>query len=345
VNEYHWGNFRGDPDHLIAHYFDVMLYFANWGTHRLLIGFPNAGIDVKSWRQFESENGLEIRKSGERLILDFCSETEDPDYMDENEGAGLMASLAPVREELLSSDLRAMFLARLAGLYAGDSEEGDADDQEMLPATPAGLGELTTAQRNLADFLRVDQDILAAAARTSPALRPPPSELTNWIAALPEREKDQLLLDLASGKNPRVGPEIVRRYRASIASPISTGGERQPASEFIRVANNLRQAREAEERRLAKLEKQRRDAKAAAARKQKLEELASSQEQAWRQIEEALKSKKVGVYDQLVSTLSDLHEVAIQQQSLEHFTARMARLRAAHRAKYSLIQRLDKAGL
>jgi hypothetical protein len=31
VNEYHFGDFHGDPELLVNKYFDVMVYFANWG--------------------------------------------------------------------------------------------------------------------------------------------------------------------------------------------------------------------------------------------------------------------------------------------------------------------------
>jgi hypothetical protein len=30
-NEYHWGDFRGDPEKLMARYFDAFLYLANGG--------------------------------------------------------------------------------------------------------------------------------------------------------------------------------------------------------------------------------------------------------------------------------------------------------------------------
>jgi hypothetical protein len=32
VNEYHWGDFRGDPGRLMERYYDAHLYVANWGT-------------------------------------------------------------------------------------------------------------------------------------------------------------------------------------------------------------------------------------------------------------------------------------------------------------------------
>jgi hypothetical protein len=31
VNEYHWGNFTGDPRMMMERYFDAFLYLANWG--------------------------------------------------------------------------------------------------------------------------------------------------------------------------------------------------------------------------------------------------------------------------------------------------------------------------
>ena len=40
VNEYQWGDFKGDPLTLMARYYDAHLYFANWGTHRLMLRLP-----------------------------------------------------------------------------------------------------------------------------------------------------------------------------------------------------------------------------------------------------------------------------------------------------------------
>jgi hypothetical protein len=40
VNEYHWGDFRGDPSRLMERYYDAHLYVANWGTHRVMFGIP-----------------------------------------------------------------------------------------------------------------------------------------------------------------------------------------------------------------------------------------------------------------------------------------------------------------
>jgi hypothetical protein len=36
VNEYHWGDFRGNPHQLVERYYDAHLYLANWGTRHLM---------------------------------------------------------------------------------------------------------------------------------------------------------------------------------------------------------------------------------------------------------------------------------------------------------------------
>jgi hypothetical protein len=42
-NECHWGDFRGSPDELMRRYYDAHLYFANWGTHRVMFRLVGAG--------------------------------------------------------------------------------------------------------------------------------------------------------------------------------------------------------------------------------------------------------------------------------------------------------------
>jgi hypothetical protein len=65
---------------------------------------------------------------------------------------------------------------------------GDEDEDEPEPPVPAGLGSLTAPQRALADFLRVDADLLAVAAEASRPLAEAsndPRALARYIAASP----------------------------------------------------------------------------------------------------------------------------------------------------------------
>ena len=46
VNEYNWGDLKGDPLKLVERYFDAFLYVANWGTHWFMLKVPRHLIDV-----------------------------------------------------------------------------------------------------------------------------------------------------------------------------------------------------------------------------------------------------------------------------------------------------------
>ncbi|HEX9986359.1 MAG TPA: hypothetical protein VGF69_24085 [Thermoanaerobaculia bacterium] len=41
VNEYEWGDFKGDEDAWMEKYFDAFLYFANWGTRVFRLRLPS----------------------------------------------------------------------------------------------------------------------------------------------------------------------------------------------------------------------------------------------------------------------------------------------------------------
>src|SRR2546422_9329409 len=53
VNEYHWGDFKDDPDKLMDKYFDAHLYYANWGTRRLTLRLPRR-LALRSPRRVRS---------------------------------------------------------------------------------------------------------------------------------------------------------------------------------------------------------------------------------------------------------------------------------------------------
>ena len=52
TNEYHWGSFRGDPNQMMAAYFDAFLYLANWGTRHLMFRIPRTALDTEYAEQY-----------------------------------------------------------------------------------------------------------------------------------------------------------------------------------------------------------------------------------------------------------------------------------------------------
>ena len=163
VNEYHWGDFKGNPLVLMERYFDAFVYVANWGTHRLMLRLPARLLDPETTRLYAGDAVLTAQTKGDSVILDFSSEDEGGAGWDEDEEASnWMPALLPLRADLAGGDRRALYLAWLAGARAGLLE-----DDETEPPVPPGLGSLSASLRALADFLRVDEDLLAVAAAQS----------------------------------------------------------------------------------------------------------------------------------------------------------------------------------
>ncbi|MFC7341368.1 hypothetical protein [Saccharopolyspora griseoalba] len=156
------GDLRGDPDVLMETRFDAHLQVNDWGERRLMLRVP--GLDRERARPYGVPRLVETWTSGEDLILDLASE-DDADGAPEEPDL-LFDELLPLRDELLAGDLRPLYLAWLAGYGTWERDEFAFDreaDELAEPPLPAGLDELTTAQQHLAEFLRLDADLLAEA--------------------------------------------------------------------------------------------------------------------------------------------------------------------------------------
>lgn len=71
TNSYEWGDFKGDPVQLMERWFDLHLYLANWGTHRLMIRLPNRLVDRRRLDGFlQAVECVDVTTSGENLIVD-----------------------------------------------------------------------------------------------------------------------------------------------------------------------------------------------------------------------------------------------------------------------------------
>ena len=217
TNEYHWGDFRGDSRQLMQRYYDAHLYLANWGTHRIMLRIPCRLLDPDVAEQYLVDDKVTAWASGEHLILELTSEDETGDWVEGAEES--LSAIAGVRTELAAGDLRSLYLAWLSayGRWEHDEDAFDYEEEDELePPVPAGLGSLTGPQQALADFLRLDPDLLAVAAEASPALptaQDDPRALAVWIGDLPPDEKDTLLLRVVRDQAARVRMELLRRYR------------------------------------------------------------------------------------------------------------------------------------
>ena len=79
TNEYHWGNFRGDPRKMMERYYDAHLYVTNWGTHQVMLRLPRALLSLDTAEQYCIDPQVTAWTSKEHLILDLMSEDESGD--------------------------------------------------------------------------------------------------------------------------------------------------------------------------------------------------------------------------------------------------------------------------
>lgn len=195
VNEYHWGDFRGDPTRLMERYYDAHLYVASWGTHRVMLRLSGDLLDPDVVEDYCVGEQLSARVTAGYIVLDFTSRDDAGDFDFDYDAETLLSTIVGVRAELAAGDLRPLYIGWLAAYGAWERDEDafdrDADD-DLEPPVPPGLGTLTAAQRALADFLRLDEDLLTIAARTSPPLEDTaddPGERAAWwhVCPLPRR--------------------------------------------------------------------------------------------------------------------------------------------------------------
>jgi len=104
---------------------------------------------------------------------------------------------------------------------------------------------LAAPQRALADFLRLDADLLAIAEQASPPLpetKDDSRELARWIKDLPANDKDGLLHKVAQGHGGQVQIELQRRFRGE---PEAAGDShpRRTVAELLDAAAQARHER------------------------------------------------------------------------------------------------------
>ena len=217
TDEYEWGDFKGSPAQMMQRYYDAHLYFANWGTHRIMLRLPRTLLDPEIAGQYCVDGQVSVSATRDYVILDLTSEDEAGEWAEGAEDS--LAAIVGVRSELAAGDLRPLYLAWLSA-YGGWEPEGDAfggeDEDELEPPVPAGLGSLTAAQRALADFLRLDPDLLQVAAEASPGLpegKDDARTLARYIVKLPVSDKDRLLTLVAEGQAATARMELLRGLR------------------------------------------------------------------------------------------------------------------------------------
>jgi hypothetical protein len=344
TNEYHWGDFKGNPTEMMKRCFDAHLYTSNFGIRRFMLKLPPGALERRMIDAYCGDCGVEFHAFPNGTVLDFRVE-EEPGEWDDVDGTAWMASLASLRSELLDGDCRSLYLAWLLNV------QYDAlDPATREPPLPPGLGQLSAPCEALADFLDLDPKLIAVAAEQSPprvAAEVSEDDWRAYLAKLTAAERDELLLRLLIQDDPATRRDLRKQLRCAKGSApehAQAPGTRtvgELSAEWLRRVE-IEQRRAEEE---AARECARQAEKQARARREHLTKLAARGGAVWGEIESLIQSRTPKNYDSAVELLADLREIAALGEKTSDFARQLDALRAAHASKPSLVRRLNAAGL
>jgi hypothetical protein len=327
-NQYHYGDFRGNPVAMLRRGYDVHLHYANFGIRKVMFRLPYGLPASKAlcFKYVDSEHVMwEADPDGPAGILSVSAMTE-PGRLDEIWDVDeYLDRLVGVRQELIVGDLRPLFAAWLCGCQSDEVEP----ESQKEPPVPAGLEELSEAIVAMLEFFDVSQFVLAAAAESSPR-RPDRADrnvaLAKWLKSIPVGTLREWMFHFLVDEPMSVRADCLQAFRQSCPIPdwpVAKGT--RALAELIARADQL-----AEEERLQD-EKRKQQA-----RRRRLRDMAKSPQKYLDEVSRHVALRGRDHYEEAAQILSDLRE-AIGGTEGEKIT----RKHAAHlKEKYPTLKML-----
>jgi len=345
VNEYHWGDFKGDPVKLMKRCFDAHVYVSNFGYCRFIVKLPVKSGDAELFEQYCTDGGPVLAKAGDSVLLEFAWDDEPDSWEPECDGPGWMASLAPLRDDLLEGNCRSLYLAWLLNVQC----QG-LDDEDLEPPVPPGLQTLSAACAALADFLQLDRTLVEVAAdKSTPP--PPPMPVTlmvqQYVHDLPVKDKDDLLARLLLGDELQLRHQTIRKIREQNVPVFHKEAQEQRRTVGELFSEWDRRARDEQRRAAGKVarERARREKEEARKRQAYLHGLAKCMTATWKKVESLIRDRTPQSYDRAVTLLMDLRDAATVAGKDGDFVSRLQQILERHARKSTLIRRIEQASL
>lgn len=351
---YSYGDFPKDEEKVLYDYFDIFVYFADWGTKRLMLKFP---IDLVSFKEIEQyaistndeTSHLDATKTNHHVILDFQWSEEGAEFWLEEKDYE-PSDFISIREAILNRDYSALYLfwLKLADIEENDDEyeddeyeeyeddEYDEDDHpdSKTPPVPPQLKSIGASIQPFIDFFEIDKDLVAAAKTVSLELSKEESK-KNYKALLQqlsEAEKDDYLWQLLQGFS-RI--DIKLKQHLDRLSPTTTNN-----TSSISLPQ-IMEIKEEEEIKRRSIEQE----EAAQAHRQKMEKIAKEKKEQWESVYFNLNRKTGSSYDLATATLKDLKALAEYEGKKAEFENQMQQIKKDYGSSVALMGRFRKAGL
>jgi len=319
--------------------FDAMLYTANWGSYQLAFRFPKSAINIPALKPYCIGNVIEVSTTAEYVILNIEIHPRDGGRWIEwiEEDNGWLSELIPLRQAILLGDYRVLYLAWLQAAAISSYFEDEDEDNIQEPPIPPNLKTFTPPLQSFADWLEIDVDLIAAAVQTSPTQTELEEPFQDWVMALCDREKTQLLMEIITGDS--IGAsQLQALLRQKFAHtnkhlPLSSIN-RRCFSELTILAETECSLRQTREKSIAQ-----------AKRHQYLKSLQPQQAKIWSTIHYLIPRKKAKFYEQAVQHLIDLRDLADLEGSSAIFQSKVRQIQADYSSLSSLLRRMRQAQL
>lgn len=320
INEYNWGDFRGNPLKLVEKYFDAFLYVANWGTHWFMLRIPKKLINLELAKQYCIGDSAVIHEKGDYLIFEFTSQTEDHEWED---GEGYLSPLISLRSDLIHGDYRCLYLAWLYSI------EMDEIEEEFEPPVPPGLKNLNAPLESFVDFMRIDDDLIAVSAAASASENKIPTDdkkLKSWIKNLSSNKKDEIIFRLINENDPHLGNELQQKFQNELSDKAPQKTDANEPRSIVDLLEKAEAFTKERQRRIAEQkakDKARRGREAAIARVKYLNDLDKQQDNIWKKIDALILTKKPKDYDEAVRLLVDLSDLGKKNKTTGEFKTKI----------------------
>lgn len=211
---YSYSDFQKDEMKVIEKYFDAMFYISNWGTKQLVFKLPNNLIEIIQLKQYCIIEELKLIEKPDYTLLNICIEDEEGggEWID---GNGWLASLIPLRNDILLGDYRSLYLIWLKVSTDNALNELENEGLESIePNVPYNLKSLNGALLDFVDIFEIDKRAIAIASKKSKTSSLDKVEkYSDQISKLPSQEKDKFLLRLLQGE-PLLNIELKNRLKS-----------------------------------------------------------------------------------------------------------------------------------
>jgi hypothetical protein len=345
---YNFGDFKQNVEKCLVGYFDMMLYYANYGCRRVMFRFPKDLVDFKKIALYEwggddkdYEHSIGIYKSDQYIIIDIEENLEDG-FDEWIESDGVLAGITGLWTEIVNGNYACLYLTwlKFATEYmehkSDDDEDNDDENPDLEePPIPSGLKKSSAALSNFMDFWEISDDMRVAAAKKSPSnTSETDADLTKYIAKLSDVEKTDYLARFLR-EEPFLHAKLVQRLRTFLPAKTKTNSTDSRTLSEIKAATVSAAAE-----RLLEEEKT-----TAQKRRLELENMKNRAPKMWDAIWFNLLKKTGGGYDHAIRELKDLRDLAEYTGNLEDYREKRGEIWEKFKGSKAFVDRVVKAGL